>query len=135
MNTLNEKGVARWCAAHGPLVAMEPRRFAALAEVLAEDGETAPQAAQPSLLKTGRGSTAATVYVQPIHGVLDKPVYEQISAGVESAKARADALVLDVDSPGGSTSGLFEAAEVIHDARDFLPVVAVVNTLAASAAY
>lgn len=45
------------------------------------------------------------------------------------------AIVLDIDSPGGSVAGISEFAEKIHAARDVKPVVAVANTLAVSAAY
>lgn len=44
-------------------------------------------------------------------------------------------VVIDVDSPGGSVSGVTEAASVIHAARGRKPVAAVANSLAASAAY
>lgn len=45
------------------------------------------------------------------------------------------AIVLDVDSPGGSAFGVEELARQIHDARGSKPIVAVVNSLCASAAY
>ncbi len=45
------------------------------------------------------------------------------------------AIVLDVDSPGGSVPGVQEAADQIFLARGKKPVVAVANSLAASAAY
>lgn len=45
------------------------------------------------------------------------------------------AIVLDVDSPGGSVDGVEEMAAEIFDARKEKKIVAVANTLAASAAY
>ncbi len=45
------------------------------------------------------------------------------------------AIVLDVDSPGGAVDGVEEMAEEIYQARKSKPVVAVANTMAASAAY
>lgn len=45
------------------------------------------------------------------------------------------AIVLDVDSPGGSVEGVAEFADRVRAARAVKPVVAVANTLAASAAY
>jgi len=45
------------------------------------------------------------------------------------------AIVLDVDSPGGAVTGTPEAAAAVWRARQRKPVVACVNTLAASAAY
>lgn len=49
--------------------------------------------------------------------------------------ASIDAIVLDVDSPGGQVSGVPELAEKIYQARGKKPVVAVANHLMASAAY
>lgn len=46
-----------------------------------------------------------------------------------------EAIVLNIDSPGGSVKLLPETAAEIREARDKKPVVAVANTLAASAAY
>jgi len=44
-------------------------------------------------------------------------------------------VVLDVDSPGGAVNGVEELADEMLRARGQKPVVAVANTLAASAAY
>jgi signal peptide peptidase SppA len=44
-------------------------------------------------------------------------------------------IIIDVDSPGGSVAGVQEAASVVRDLRDKKRIVAVANTLAASAAY
>jgi signal peptide peptidase SppA len=46
-----------------------------------------------------------------------------------------DAIVLDVDSPGGSVSGVDELADAIYQARGTKPITAVANSLMASAAY
>jgi capsid assembly protease len=45
------------------------------------------------------------------------------------------AIVFDVDSPGGSVEGVIELASEIYGARKTKPIVAVVNSMAASAAY
>lgn len=45
------------------------------------------------------------------------------------------AIVLDIDSPGGSVSGVEELAREIHAAQQTKPVIAVANSMAASAAY
>lgn len=45
------------------------------------------------------------------------------------------AVVLDVDSPGGSVNGVPELAAEIRSARERKPIVAVANALAASAGY
>ncbi|MBK3398911.1 S49 family peptidase [Methylobacterium ajmalii] len=59
--------------------------------------------------------------------------------GAAFRRAMADpnvkAIVFDVDSPGGSTYGTQELADEIFAARGRKPIVAQVNSLAASAAY
>jgi signal peptide peptidase SppA len=52
-----------------------------------------------------------------------------------AADRRVAAIVLDIDSPGGSVGGLQELSDTIHEARAHKPVIAVANSLAASAAY
>lgn len=51
------------------------------------------------------------------------------------ADPSVSAVVLNVDSPGGTISGLPEAAAAIRRLRDEKPVIAISNDLAASAAY
>lgn len=62
---------------------------------------------------------------------------EGIGRAVDAAVAdnKADAIVLDIDSPGGSAFGIPDAAAKIAAANRSKPVYAVVNNLAASAAY
>lgn len=62
---------------------------------------------------------------------------EGIGRAVDAAAAdtRAEHIVLDIDSPGGSVFGLPEAAGKIMAARKAKPVTAVANHMAASAAY
>lgn len=52
-----------------------------------------------------------------------------------AADASVDAIVLEIDSPGGEVDGVPEAAARIRAARDVKPVVAVSNSSAGSAAY
>lgn len=51
------------------------------------------------------------------------------------ANPQIDAVVLDVDSPGGSIYGVGELADKIYQARGRKPIYAVANSMAASAAY
>lgn len=51
------------------------------------------------------------------------------------AEPRVSAIVIDVDSPGGSVNGVPELARHITEARGTKRIVAVANGLAASAAY
>ncbi len=44
-------------------------------------------------------------------------------------------IVLQIDSPGGQTAGLEELATAIQDAREVKPIVAVADSMMASAAY
>lgn len=51
------------------------------------------------------------------------------------ADSAVGAIILDVNSPGGSVQGIDELSKLIYDARGSKPIVAVANHLAASAAY
>lgn len=48
---------------------------------------------------------------------------------------RVKAIVIDVDSPGGSVDGVPETARELRESRGKKPIIAVANTLAASAAF
>lgn len=91
---------------------------------------------------------SGAVAVLPIHGTLSHRMetLEESSGGLSTERvsgwlraAVADegvkAIVLDVDSPGGSVSGVEELAREIFDARGKKPIVAVANAMAASGAY
>lgn len=62
---------------------------------------------------------------------------EQLAMGFQMAVAdpAITAIVLDVDSPGGSVFGIQELADVIYQGRGSKPIIASVNATAASAAY
>lgn len=62
---------------------------------------------------------------------------EMLGAAFESAMndSTVGAVVLNIDSPGGSVYGVEELADKIYKARGSKPVYAVANSLAASAAY
>lgn len=92
----------------------------------------------------------AGVAVLPLTGVLTPHgsmlswLFGGSAGGVQGfrdslARAVADpdvsAIVLDVDSPGGSVGLVPEAAADVRAARDVKPVIAVASTLAASGAY
>lgn len=57
----------------------------------------------------------------------------QIGAAVADPKVTS--IILDIESPGGEAVGTFEVAQAVRDANAKKPVVAVVNGMAASAAY
>lgn len=60
-------------------------------------------------------------------------IADQLRAAI--ADPQVSRVVLDIDSPGGTVDGVTELCAEILAARDEKPVIAVVNTLAASAAY
>lgn len=62
---------------------------------------------------------------------------QQFAAAFRDALADpvVDAILIDVDSPGGSVYGVSELADEIYAARGKKQIVAVANSLAASAAY
>ena len=63
--------------------------------------------------------------------------YEQIQRQVASAvdDAGVRAILLDIDSPGGETTGCFELSDYIYSVRGIKPVYAAANDIALSAAY
>jgi signal peptide peptidase SppA len=88
------------------------------------------------------------IAVIPVQGVLLKKEsfmsawsgtssYEQIQRQVASAVGDAGvrAILLDIDSPGGETTGCFELSDFIYAVRDQKPIYAAANDIALSAAY
>lgn len=63
--------------------------------------------------------------------------YEGISAQIDAAVAddEVHSILLDIDSPGGEATGMFAVAQKVRQAATQKRVVAVVNDVAASAAY
>ena len=62
---------------------------------------------------------------------------QEIASGISAAAANPaiSAIVLDIDSPGGNTQGITEAAAAIHQATQSKPVYASINGYGTSAAY
>lgn len=52
-----------------------------------------------------------------------------------AADPAISAILLDIDSPGGTVNGVSEAAQAVYDARQSKPVIALANGRMASAAY
>lgn len=97
--------------------------------------------------RTGGGRTVG-VAVLPVYGVISArqnlmartsggTSAEAIAADFRNAMAATDvdAIVFDIDSPGGAVGGIEELAAEIRSARGQKPIVAVANHTAASAAY
>lgn len=72
-----------------------------------------------------------------IEAILGFTSTADIQAMVEAAAADESVkqIVLEVDSPGGSVSGIAELADAVFTARDDKPVIAQVDGMAASAGY
>lgn len=98
--------------------------------------------------RRGSSPMSGAVAVIPLCGVIDQKIgsMSDISGGTsvdgfmkQFRQCVADpgvcGIVLDVDSPGGSVSGIPEAASEILAARGSKPIIAVANTMIASAAY
>lgn len=69
-----------------------------------------------------------------IHSIFGNTTYEQINAEIYAANAaEVDAIILNIDSGGGSVSGLHEVAEAIRASS--APTFAHCDSLACSAAY
>jgi signal peptide peptidase SppA len=103
-------------------------------------GPPRPRSVEPS----------AGVAIIPVHGIIGprQSMFNNVSSGpgtgldaltetvrLAAADPNISAMVLDVDSPGGTVDMLPETAQEIRKARQRKPVVAVANTMAASAAY
>lgn len=88
------------------------------------------------------------VTVLPLHGVLGYRMnqFEDVSGGTSTERfgrwfseavqdSSVGAIVMDIDSPGGTVDGLPELADQIFKARESKPIYAVANAMAASAGY
>jgi signal peptide peptidase SppA len=96
------------------------------------------EAAQPAIF----GTTA----VIPVIGYLSRSpsvfnffstTYDEIADGILSAidNSKVERIILDVNSPGGDISGLFELCDTIKEASAEKPIEAIANDDAFSAAY
>ncbi len=111
-----------------------------LTELAGPSGFTPPARAAPS--------QTLKIAVIPIHGTLVRRTvgleaesgltsYASLAAQLDAALASAEvaAILLDIDSPGGESSGVFDLADRIRAATQVKPVWAVANDMAFSAAY
>ncbi|WP_035383964.1 MULTISPECIES: S49 family peptidase [Ferriphaselus] len=142
--------------------AMMPERLNAVAAVLTRwsrgdmaSAETMQQIEADKAARSARreqlaGSSGNGIAVLPLYGVVTQrgnQVDDVSGPGSVSTQRFASALreaiadpavggiLIDIDSPGGSVYGVAELADEIIAARSQKPVVAIANSLAASAAY
>lgn len=111
--------------------------------------DPAREAAIPHQTANAVARRSGRVAVLPIRGVMSHRLgsMSEFSGGTSTERAMksldglmADndvkAVVLDIDSPGGTTDGIIEAAAHVYGYRNAdKPLVAVANAMAASAAY
>lgn len=124
---------------HGP-------RFEVLVETAKSAQRTAPTAAQkPGYRRTGRAGSLAVV---DISGPLTKypTSFQEVFGGTSTVEARdairaatedpaVKGIVLMIDSPGGTVAGTADLAAEVARARKKKSVYAIVDDMAASAAY
>lgn len=142
--------------------AIVPERLAAIEQVvmrlsngIAASHEVMAQVRADSEIMVARRETAARttsggqIAVLPFYGVSTQrppPAMasgsglmstQQFAQGFRAALAddSVGGILLDVDSPGGSVFGVQELANEIYQARGQKPIVAIANSLAASAAF
>ena len=142
--------------------ALMPERLSALATVISRWTQGAPasdvakfQVQTDRVLRDTRRQTSSAISgggiaVIPIYGIITQRgnmvddvsgpgmVSTQIVTQMLRQAVADDAvsqILLDIDSPGGSVYGVSELGDAILSARAQKPVVAIANSLAASAAY
>jgi len=125
--------------------AILPSALAAIRDWAADPSDRAAILRQEQEPRPSSGSVA----VIPVYGVIEHRsdwmmeyfggvsidgLRESLQAALTDTNVRA--VVLDIDSPGGTVAGLTEFAAEVRAARGGTkPIIAVANTLAASAAY
>lgn len=135
--------------------AILPEKLEAIRDVLSLHAEGGSFTSEEIAARVGDKRTAApsdrmagSVAVIPLYGSIfpranmmtEMSGATSLASWVQRFQAAANnpdvsAIVIDTDSPGGVTSGVTEAADAIFAARQQKPVIAVANTLMASAAY
>lgn len=115
-------------------VALDPA-FARLWLALPAADRRAALAAPGTPRVSGGGGRGVAVI--PVRGVLWRDALGHLGALLHAARTdpTVRAIVLDIDSPGGSVYGVSELAAQIRETRAVKPVIAAVSALGASAAY
>lgn len=135
--------------------AMEPGKLAAIVSLLEAHASGAIRIRDSAEERAARvnaarsaSSASGSIALIPVYGVLAPRMnmmsefsggtsVEQLANAITDAATdpKVSAIVLDVDSPGGDVQGVREAADVIRQARESVPVVAIANHVAASGGY
>lgn len=114
---------------------------------LAMEDDPSPYSAQRDSPRGGYDNVCG-VAVIPVHGTLVQKLgtlrpysgmtgYDGIRQNFLSALTdpKVEAIMLDIDSPGGEVAGCFDLVDTIYQARGEKPVWAILNEAAYSAAY
>lgn len=128
----------------GPIV----DRMIRIAEQTGTDIEAVQMRAGKPLDNTRKVTVRDGVAVIPVRGVIGRyaNLFSAISGGTSIQVLATDfqaaldnpdvkAIVLEIDSPGGTVAGTQEFAQAVYDARRKKPVYAYVSSLGASAGY
>lgn len=134
--------------------AIVPSMFGALLDILEFRMDGGRLTAEEIAAKVGNRerptafARAGSTAVLALHGPITQRMnlFAEISGGTSTeifgrdldaaiADPEIHAIVLSIDSPGGSVAGVEELAQKIYRARGAKPIVAVADSLAASAAY
>jgi signal peptide peptidase SppA len=104
-----------------------------------------PLAADPS---TASRSRAGAIAVLPLYGTISQrmDLFSAISGGTSTEQftgwlraalndPQVTSIVMDIDSPGGTVTGVQELADEIYQGRQQKSIIAVANSMSASAAY
>ena len=116
-------------------------------QAMHDDDAPTIEAASPSERRL-QAARETGVYILPIHGALvsrsahldmctTMTSYEEIRSQLHAALNDGSVahIALDIDSPGGSATGMIDLADEIYAARAIKPITAIVNFGAYSAAY
>lgn len=139
-------------AVYGSVWAIEPEKLDAILDFLDLRAEGVVFTAEEVQARIGDRRTASRgndqTAVLPLFGVIGHRMgsMSEISGGTSTegfaqafdqavADPKVSRIVIDVDSPGGSVTGVDELTSRIYNARGEKPIVAIANGTAASAAY
>lgn len=111
----------------------KPMLEALSAEISSRQPATKASAATGVIPIRGTISQHADACTELMGGAATESIAAQLRAYL--ADESISKVVLDIDSPGGTTYGVAELAQEIFESRGRKPIVAVANSLAASAAY
>jgi len=142
--------------------ALMPERLNAVAAVLARWSSNTPasdevmqriaadRSAREARRQSNQGNGGGGIAVLPLYGVVTQRgnmvddvsgpgsvSTQQFAASLRQALTdeSVSQILIDIDSPGGSVYGVAELADEVISARAQKPVIAIANSLAASAAY